>query len=154
MEKQLKKTTSATPKKSTRRRKPKPVVHTRIWPSEDHPRFGQRFKVIGVQFIDIDRKYTEMLEMGLGELTESPFDHEMHFIPKLFEIGKTWGEWKRNKEKISDQIVDGLNENKRRSYAELKKNHPFPSMLEDEPINFREVCAFKIEYIGGDIAIV
>ena len=92
--------------------------------------------------------------MELGDWVKSPYDHEMHFVPKLFEVGKTWGEWRRNKEKLSDLITDGLNRNKRESYKRMKEECMFPSMMEAEPLNYREVCALKIEYVGGDTVVV
>lgn len=151
MEKQTKKKKPMTSSKSTARRNLKPV---RIWPTEDNPRYGQRFKVIGCQFINIDKQYTEMLDMELGDWVKSPYDREMHFVPKLFEVGKTWGEWRRNKEKLSDLITDGLNRNKRESYKRMKEECMFPSMMGAEPLNYREVCALKIEYVGGDTVVV
>ena len=30
----------------------------------------------------------------------------------------------------------------------------FPSMMGAEPLNYREVCALKIEYVGGDTVVV
>lgn len=98
--------------------------YKRIYPSEEDPKYGLRFMIKGVQFIDIDRNYTPMIDVEEVSIKGN----------RIFEIGPSWMVWKRNKAKISDALVTSLNASKVQGF---KNSRP----------NFRDVVALKIIYL-------
>lgn len=70
----------------------------RLYPTED-PKYNEKFIITGIQVETIDRQFSELLPIRL----------EKEDVDLVFEIGKDWREWRRNKQKISDLLCSNLN---------------------------------------------
>lgn len=74
----------------------------RIYPTEESPRYGDKFTIVGIQWETIDHNFSELLDIKVMEKDNKQ-------VLKIFDIGKTWGEWRKNKQKISDMFCEILN---------------------------------------------
>ena len=110
------------------------MKNKRIYPTEEDPRYGQRFIIKGIQFIDIEGDYTPMIDF-----VEVSFKGS-----KVFEVGSNWNAWKRNKAIISDAMYNGLNNNAQQSYERRRQESSF--VREPRP-NFRDAVSLKVEYL-------
>ena len=108
----------------------KKTLKTRLYPTEDEPRYGQQFRVTGAQFIDLDGKYTNVVSF---EIMSSKNQNQPHY----FKVGKNWTEWKFNRDKIRDQILKILDTNHEKGL-----------------IPYREVSAIKGKYFGEDEELI
>lgn len=118
----------------------------RILPTED-PRYGDRFKIIGIQLVDIDGNYTEMMNFEV-------MDKDDASVPMFFKVGGTWGEWRKQKEALSDKITTGLNNNRLNGWEAERKRAMAPFLAGPKPINFRDVVALKVKYFGDRQAVI
>ena len=119
----------------------------RILPTEENPRYGSKFIVVGIQLQDIDGYYTEMMDFKI-------MNKEDKEIPRLFSAGKSWGEWKRIKEKLSDEICTSLNKMRMNSWHEERKRALAPFLAGPAPVNFKDVVALKVRYFGDRKTVV
>lgn len=115
----------------------------RIYPTSD-PRYGDRFEVLGIQTVDIDGNYSEMLPFELGERLIERENGEIVMIPAVFEIGKDFSDWRKNKSTISDKVCTSLNK-KQRDWWE---NTSILKRSSKPPVNLKDVVALEIRYLG------
>lgn len=72
-------------------------MRKRIYPTSE-PKYGYEFVIKGIQVETIDREYSELFSVELEKSGKEV----------TFRVGKTPGEWRREKQRISDMICTSL----------------------------------------------
>ncbi len=99
-----------------RKRELWPTVEKKYTWTEENPRYGQAFQLVAIQLENIDRELKDWLDV---EYTDN----------RLIKVGKDWFEYKKMKNKLSDEWVENLNH-----------------MITGTP--FKDVVALKVHYFG------
>ena len=102
----------------------------------ENPRYGWSFQIKAIQFESIERKFSSWIEDGEIQFGEGITLSFSDYLKKMRKMGKTNLEWKKMKDKISDDICRDFN-----LLADICTNINGVTRVKD-------VVAYKVHYFG------
>ena len=108
------------------------VIKHKYYHSED-PKYGQPFQILAVQLESIEKEFSSWIENGEIQLGDGISVSFSDYLNKIRQVGE---DWKKMKDKISDDICKDLNR-----ILDMCEN------LNNET-RVKDVVAYKIHYVG------
>jgi len=112
------------------------VMKNKYHHSED-PKYGQAFQIIAVQFESIEKeKFSDWIEDGEIQFGSGISISFSEYLNRLQKMGETDSEWKKMKNKISDDLCRNLN-----GILGMCTNL-------NKVTRIKDVVAYKVHYLG------
>lgn len=108
------------------------VIKHKYYHSED-PKYGQPFQILAVQLESIEKEFSDWIENGEIQFGDGISVSFSDYLNKIRQVGE---DWKKMKDKISDDICKDLNR-----ILDMCEN------LNNET-RVKDVVAYKIHYVG------
>ena len=108
------------------------VMKHKYYHSED-PKYGQPFQIMAIQFESIEKEFSSWIENGKIQFGDGIFVSFSDYLNKIRQVGE---DWKKMKDKISDDICKDLNR-----ILDMCENLNNKTRVKD-------VVAYKIHYVG------
>lgn len=112
------------------------VMKHKYYHSED-PKYGWAFQIVAVQFESIENeKFSDWIEEGDIQFGDGISINFYDYLKKLRKMGKTYVEWKKMKDLISDDLCRDINR-----MLDICTNLGKITRVKD-------VVAYKVHYLG------
>lgn len=108
------------------------VMKHKYYHSED-PKNGQPFQIVAIQLESIEKEFSDWIENGEIQFGDGISVSFSDYLNKIRQVGE---DWKKMKDKISDDICKDLNR-----ILDMCEN------LNNET-RVKDVVAYKIHYVG------
>jgi hypothetical protein len=106
------------------------VMKHKYYHSED-PKYGQPFQILAIQLESIEKEFSSWIENGEIQFGDGISVSFSDYLNKIRQVGE---DWKKMKDKISDDICKDLNK--------------LFEMCEMTVTRVKDVVALKVHYLG------